>query len=152
MSFARYADAVTLAGRVLLAVIFAVSGMMKLAAPTATATYIASHGLPVPLAAGLLAGLLELAGGVLLAVGFQTRWAALVLAAFLVPVTAIFHNPLGLSGAEAQLQIAQVLKNLAIMGGLLFVAGTGPGPFSLEARAGSPARASDTPAPATRAA
>lgn len=152
MSFARYADVVTLVGRLLLAAIFVASGVMKLATPTATAAYIEAHGLPVPLAAGILAGLLELAAGLLLAAGFQTRWAAVVLAAFLVPVTAIFHNPLGLSGAEAQLQIAQVLKNLAIMGGLLVVAGFGPGRFSLEARAASPARASDTPAPATKAA
>lgn len=152
MSFARYADAVTLVGRSLLAAIFVVSGVMKLATPEATAAYIASQGLPAPLALGIAAGLLELAAGLLLAVGFQTRWAAVVLAAFLVPVTALFHNPLGLSGAEAQLQLAQLLKNLAIMGGLLVVAGVGPGRFSVDARVGSSAPSSETSAPAAKAA
>jgi putative oxidoreductase len=52
----------------------------------------------------------------------------MVLAAFLILVTAIFHNPWGLPAAEAQAQAQQVFKNLAILGGLLLVAMHVPAP------------------------
>jgi putative oxidoreductase len=152
MLFARHADPVLLVGRTLLAAIFVASGLMKLVAPTATAAYIASYGVPMPMVAGVAAGVLELVAGLLLVAGVQTRWTAIVLAAFLVPVTAIFHNPFGLSGAEAQLQIVQVLKNLAIMGGLLVVAGAGAGRVSVDARVDSSAARASSAAPAKMAA
>jgi putative oxidoreductase len=125
----------TLAARVALAAIFLVSGFGKLAGPAGTAAYIASKGLPLPMLAAIGAGVLELAGGLMLLVGLRTRWAAIALAVFLVPVTALFHNPAGLAGMEAQLQVIQVLKNLAIIGGLLSVASWGAGALSLDARA-----------------
>jgi putative oxidoreductase len=65
---------------------------------------------------------------------YGTLAARVALAVFLVPVTAIFHNPAGLAGMEAQTQVIQVLKNLAIIGGLLSVASWGAGALSLEVR------------------
>ena len=70
--------------------------------------------------------------------GFGTRWAALALAIFLVPATGLFHNPIGLEGAAAQMQWIQVYKNLAIAGGLLAFTAFGAGPLALEARARRP--------------
>lgn len=123
----------SLAARGALAAIFIISGFGKLAGSAGTAAYIASHGLPFPMFAAIGAGILELAGGVMLLVGLRTRVAALVLATFLVPVTAIFHNPAGLTGMEAQMQLIQLLKNLAVAGGLLSIATWGAGELSLDA-------------------
>jgi putative oxidoreductase len=123
----------SLVARLALAGIFVVSGFAKIAGPAGTATYIASHGLPAPTALALLAGIVELAGGLLIATGFRTRTAALVLAAYLVPVTAVFHNPAGLTGMEAMMQQIQLMKNLSIIGGLLVVATSGARGLSLDA-------------------
>ena len=98
----------------------------------ATSGYIASKGLPAPMILGVAAGVLELVAGLALLVGFRARYAALALTAFLVPVTIIFHNPIGLAGVEAQMQVIQVLKNLAIAGGLLAIATRGAGALSLD--------------------
>lgn len=128
----------TLAARVALAAIFVVSGFGKLVAPAGAAAYIESKGLPLPMIAAVGAGVLELAGGVMVLVGLRARVAALALAAFLVPATLLFHNPIGLAGAEGHMQLIHALKNLAIIGGLLSVAASGAGPLALDGR--SPAR------------
>lgn len=120
-----------------LAAIFLVTGLMKLADPDGTAAAIASMGLPLSGVLALAAGMLELLGGAALALGLRARWAALALIGFLVPATILFHNPLGLPGPEARLQLLNLLKNLAIGGGLLAIASFGAGPSSLDRRLGS---------------
>jgi putative oxidoreductase len=119
-------------GRTLLALIFVVSGWGKITGFAGTAGYIASKGMPVPeaMAAGAIA--VELLGGLALLAGFKARWAALALFLFIVPTTLIFHNPSGLSGQDAQNQMIQLLKNLAIMGGMLMVFALGPGRYSVD--------------------
>ena len=119
------------------AAIFLHGGWSKLAGLDSTAAYIAAKGLPAPELGALLAALLELGGGLAIALGLGTRWAALVLALFLVPTTWLFHNPMGLEAAAAQMQMIQVYKNLAIVGGLLALTAFGAGPLALEARADS---------------
>jgi uncharacterized membrane protein YphA (DoxX/SURF4 family) len=71
-------------GRLLIAVIFLVSGVGKILAPAMTQGYIGAAGLPSPLAAYLIAIAVEVGGGTLLILGFQTRLAALALAIFSV--------------------------------------------------------------------
>lgn len=124
----------SLVARLAIAAIFVHGGWGKLGALDGTAAYIASHGLPAAQVGALLAALLELGGGLAIALGLGTRWAALALALFLVPVTGFFHNPIGLEAAAAQMQWIQVYKNLAIAGGLLALTAFGPGPLALEAR------------------
>jgi putative oxidoreductase len=82
----------------------------------------------------LFAALLEFGGGLAIALGLATRWASLALALFLVPTTWLFHSPIGLEAAAAQMQWIQVYKNLAIAGGLLAFTAFGAGPLALEAR------------------
>lgn len=125
----------SLVARVALAAIFIHAGWGKLTGLEGTAAFIGSKGLPAPLALAALAGLTELAGGLLLVLGWRTRPAALALALFLVPATILFHNPAGLAGAEAQMQQIQVYKNVAIIGGLVAIATWGAGALSLDARA-----------------
>jgi putative oxidoreductase len=114
-------------GRVLIAVIFLFSGFGKIADPTGTQGYIVAAGLPLPLVAYLIAVLVEAGGGLLLLVGYQTRLAALALAAFSVAAALGFHHDFA-----DQNQMIHFLKNLAIAGGLLQVVAFGAGAFSLD--------------------
>jgi putative oxidoreductase len=116
-----------LAGRILLAQIFVLSGMSKLGAGyAATQDYMASAGVP-----GILLPLvivLELGGGLALMAGFYTRWMALALAAFSLLAAAMFH-----ANFADQMQTILFMKNLAIAGGLLLLARHGAGEPSLDA-------------------
>ena len=117
-----------LAGRGLVALVFLSAGIGKLMALHGTAAYIRSKGLPAALLLAVAASILEITAGAFVAAGLRARAAAMVLAAFLILVTAIFHNPWGLPAAEAQAQAQQVFKNLAILGWLLLVAMHVPAP------------------------
>ena len=71
-----------LVGRILLGLLFVLSGFSKIAGFDGTVGYIASQGLPMPTLVAALTVLVELGGGLALIVGFYTRQAALILAAF----------------------------------------------------------------------
>ncbi len=126
-----------LLGRVLISQIFIVSGLSKLSNWSGTAGMMEAKGMPlVPL---LLAGaiVVELGGGLALLVGLWGRSAALVLFLFLIPTTIVFHNFWAYADARERMpQLINFQKNLAIMGGLLFVATFGPGAVSVDARGG----------------
>ncbi|QTG16956.1 DoxX family protein (plasmid) [Agrobacterium tumefaciens] len=117
------------AGRLLLAIIFIYSGLGKVTSPEVVQGAIASVGLPVPLLSYVLATFVELAGGILLLVGYQTRIVSLVLVVFTQATAWLFH-----SNFADQNQLIHFLKNVAIAGGLLQVAAFGAGSFSLDAR------------------
>ncbi|OON60728.1 LysR family transcriptional regulator [Massilia sp. KIM] len=119
------------AGRILLAAIFIISGLGKLAAPAGTIGYIASAGLPFATLAFGIAVAVELGGGLLLVLGVKTRWVAAVLAVFSIVTGLAFHNAIG-----DQNQFIHLMKNLAMAGGLLQVAAFGAGAFSIDARTG----------------
>lgn len=116
-------------GRLLLAAIFVASGLSKLGDPAGTAAYISSVGLPLPQLAAWGAIAVELLVGIALIIGFQTRLAALVLAAFTIMTAVLFHNDFA-----DQMQMIMFMKNIAITGGLLQVAAFGGGPISIDGR------------------
>ncbi|OAH44689.1 LysR family transcriptional regulator [Sphingobium yanoikuyae] len=116
-------------GRLLIAILFLLSGLGKLARPTFTIGYIASAHLPFPSFAYGVALLVELGGGILLLLGFRARATAAVLAAFTVVAALGFHN----NFADPN-QMIHFLKNIAIAGGLLQVVAFGAGAFSLDGR------------------
>ncbi|AQV94277.1 LysR family transcriptional regulator [Cupriavidus necator] len=118
-----------LIGRILIAAIFLVSGLGKLAAPGATIGYIGSLGLPAPMLGYVAAMTLELAGGVLLIIGYRTQLVAILLAAYSLITALIFHHALG-----DQNQMFHFLKNVAMAGGLIQVAAYGAGGLSLDSR------------------
>jgi putative oxidoreductase len=129
-----WTNSASLVGRSLLALIFIVSGFGKITGFAGTAAYMASKGLPF--AGVLLVGAIavEFLGGVLLVAGYKARWAAAAIFLFIIPTTIVFHNPMGLSGQEAQTQMINVMKNLAIMGGMLMLMAFGPGAWSADRR------------------
>jgi putative oxidoreductase len=122
-------NSIAAVGRLLLAIVFILSGLGKIASPEATQGYIASAGLPVPLLSYLIAIVIELGGGVLLVFGYRTRIVALALAAFTVSTALVFHNDFA-----DQNQMIHFLKNISIAGGLLQAVAFGAGSLSLDAR------------------
>lgn len=121
-----------LAGRLLLAYIFVLSGYAKITGFAGTAGYMAKYGMPMIEFFLVCAILLELAGSLMLAVGWKARWGALALIVFVVPTTLIFHAYWAVPPEQAYGQMIQFQKNLAILGGLLYVAFMGPGKLSVD--------------------
>lgn len=120
-----------LAGRILLALIFLWSGADKSVHYSGALGYIANAGLPFPDILLVLSIVVELGCGLALMIGWKARWAAALIFLYLIPVTAMFHNPVG-AGAHAQEQLIHMMKNLSIMGGMLMLVAFGPGAWSLE--------------------
>jgi putative oxidoreductase len=116
-----------LAGRLLLAYIFIVAGYGKIVGFAGTAGYMAKYGMPMVEVLLVGAIIVELVGGLMLAVGWKARWAAWAIFLFVIPATIIFHPVWADPGQAIQFQ-----KNLAIMGGMLYVAFMGPGRLSLD--------------------
>ena len=77
--------------------------------------------------------IIELGGGIMLLAGLRAKEVALIIFLFLIPVTVVFHGYWSIEDAAAQSkeQIA-FMKNLAIMGGLLFIAAFGAGKFAVD--------------------
>lgn len=120
-----------LAGRILLAALFLWSGVDKIVHYSGAVGYVANAGLPFPDVLLILSIAVELAGGIALVLGWKARWAAALIFLYLIPVTAVFHDPIA-AGAHAQEQLIHMMKNLSIMGGMLVLAAFGPGAWSLE--------------------
>lgn len=121
-----------LAGRILLALLFVLSGIQKFAAWSQTAAFMEAQGVPAAPLFLALAALIEIGGALAIMTGTFTRPAALLLFLYLIPVTLVFHNFWALEGAERQVQLVNFLKNLSIMGGLLLVVGYGAGRVSVD--------------------
>lgn len=102
--------------RILLSLVFLWSGLQKILHFSSTRQFMAQNGMPWT--GLLLAGaiVVEIGGGLSLFLGFKAKWAALIIALYLIPATLIFHGHFSDQG-----QIIQFLKNLAIIGGLLMV-------------------------------
>ncbi len=105
--------------RALIAVIFLVSGVGKVLSFEQMVRAAGSAGFPLPSIAIAIAALIEIIGGLALLGGWQVRWTSLTLFVYLIPTTLIFHAAKLSDPAQARMQMVEVLKNLAIMGGLL---------------------------------
>src|SRR6266481_7430328 len=129
-----------LIGRILLALIFVLSGFQKITNASGTIAMMGAHGVPVPPVAFGLTVLIEFGGGLLLILGYQTRWAALLMLLWFIPVTVMFHVAGYQQAAQqhdamaALTQQIMVLKNVSMLGGLLLLASLGPGGLSIDGR------------------
>lgn len=120
-------NSLSLLARILMALIFILSGYGKISNYDGVGQYMASMGVPGALLPLVI--LAELGGGLALATGFLSRWVALGLALFSVVTAFLFHG-----NSADQIQQIMFLKNLAMAGGLLMVTAYGPGAFSLDAK------------------
>ena len=125
-------DALALLGRIQLAALFVPAGFGKISGFEGTVGYIGSVGLPLPALGAIAAIVVELGLGLLLLVGFKTRWVAFVLALFTVAAAVFFHNYWALPAEKAFVNQLMFWKNIAIAGGLLAFAAFGPGRLSLD--------------------
>ena len=130
--FASLQNPLSLIGRVLLALLFIPAGFSKIGGFAKTADYIASKGVPFQELAAAAAIGVELGLGLLLLIGWQTRWAALGIAFFTVVITFIFHNFWAVPAEQVMQQQQAFFKNIAVVGGLLTVAAWGPGAWSFD--------------------
>ena len=76
--------------------------------------------------------MIELSGGILLVLGWKTRWAAAALLLFTALAALLFHNFWAMPPDQAQNQMIHFMKNISMMGGLLYVVTYGSGPLSLD--------------------
>ena len=135
-------NVVVLVGRILLSAMFILAGYPKLLDPSGTAGMIAGARLPAATTLAYLAGLFELVAGLFILVGFQTKIAAYLLAAFSIFTALVFHgSPINVpdfpEGANMMLSVfngLMMMKNLTIAGGFLVRAAFGPGAISIDAR------------------
>lgn len=128
-------DGAVLLGRILLASIFIFSGISKFGDIAGTADQIAQHGLPMPQLLAPLTAALEVVAGILVAVGWQTKYAALALAVFTLAAGLFFHDFWTMpDGQERTMQMANFMKNIAIVGGFLVLAAHGAGRYAIETR------------------
>jgi putative oxidoreductase len=126
-------DALLAVGRVIFAVMFILSGLQKIMDLGGTAAMIGSKGLPMPQLLAVATSALELGGGLLIVVGWQTRWAALALAAFTLIAAYFFHDFWQMPpGAERMDAMIHAMKNLSIFGGFLMLAAVGAGRYSID--------------------
>ncbi|MDQ0023028.1 putative oxidoreductase [Variovorax paradoxus] len=127
-------DTLSLVGRVLLALLFVPAGFSKLMGFAGTVGYISSVGAPLPQVAAVIAIIVELGLGLMLLVGFKTRFAALVLAIFTVVASVLFHNYWSMPADKAFVNQLMFFKNIAVTGGLLAFVAFGAGRFSIDKR------------------
>ena len=114
-------------GRVMIALMFVMSGISKLTQYAGTQGYMESQGVAgwlLPLVIGV-----EVIGGLAIILGFKTRLAAFLLAGFCVVSAILFH-----ANFADQTQMIMFLKNIAIAGGFLFLVANGPGAYALDNR------------------
>jgi putative oxidoreductase len=129
-----WGDAILLLGRILIGGIFVQSGFDKLIGLGTFAAGLAARGLPaalVPVLASIGASV-EFFGGLAIVFGLMTRYAALLMIAFVIVATLISHRFWVFGGAERRTQTVQFAKNVAIIGGFLFLFVTGGGRYRLD--------------------
>ena len=126
-------DALLAVGRVLIAIMFVLSGFEKVVDLSAAAAAIGSKNLPFPQVLAVLTVIVELGGGLLIIAGWQTRIVALVLAIFTALAAYFFHDfwhyP---PGPQHTNNMIHFMKNLSVIGGFLMLCAAGGGRYSLD--------------------
>jgi putative oxidoreductase len=118
-----------LVARILLSFMFIMAGFQKFGDLAGTAGYIGSVGLPAATLLAPLSGALEVLAGLAVLVGFQTRIASWVLAAFCAVAAIFFHFVPG-----DMMQMMMFSKDLTIAGGFLALSVAGAGAWSADGR------------------
>ena len=124
---------VVLLGRLLFVLVFLMSGPRHFMGQTIA--YAASQGVPLAALAVPFSGLLALAGGLSILLGYRARIGAWLIALFLVGVTPLMHNFWTVTDPMMyQMQMIMFMKNVSVLGGALVISQLGSGPWSLDSR------------------
>jgi putative oxidoreductase len=124
---------VTLIGRILFALIFVMAGVGHFSHQEIA--YAAAQGVPLASLAVPFSGILALAGGLSILLGYRAKLGAWLIVLFLIPVTVMLHNFWAVSDPMMhQVQLAMFMKNLSMLGGALLITQLGSGPLSLDSR------------------
>lgn len=125
-------DLILLLARIFLMILFLLAGWGKLTGFDGTVDYMTSLGAPAPMLAAVVAVIMEFFVAILLILGFYTRPLALLFALFVLGTALLGHPFWNMVDPERSANMTQFLKNLSIVGGLLALAVSGPGRFSLD--------------------
>ncbi len=128
-----YNPIIPLVGRIFIGLIFLVAGVRKLMGFAGTVAYLAKLGFPAPEVMAVIAIIIEIGGSLLLIVGWRARWAAWLLVLFVAIAAFAAHRFWELTDpGQFNNQMNHFLKNLSLIGGLLYVATFGPGSASVD--------------------
>ena len=119
------ANIADLLGRILISALSLLNGIFKISNYDGTIGWMESFGMP-----GILlipAIILEIAGPVLIIIGYKTKLAAGLLSLFCIATAFIFHNDFA-----NQMQLTSFLKNIALAGGFLILFINGAKSISLD--------------------
>lgn len=116
-----------LVARIFVVLIFLIAGINKITDFAGSQQYMEALGMPMTSFLLVVALIIEVLGSLMIIFGYKTRWAAIVLVIYLIPVTLIFHTKF-----SDIVQMIMFLKNLGLMGGLLYLFFFGPGAYSLD--------------------
>lgn len=131
-SLNHYRDGILLVARVLMVTLFVLFGVQKVIGFDHATDYMASVGAPAPALFAVIAVVVEVGLGLLIAIGFLTRPLAILLALYTVVSALIGHRYWSLTGMDHYLAMVNFYKNLSIAGGFLLLAVSGPGRFSVD--------------------
>lgn len=124
---------IVLIGRIFYAFIFISAGLSKFSGETIA--FAASQGVPLAFFLVPAAGIMAILGGLSIALGYKAKWGAVLIAAFLIPVTFTMHQFWAVSDPMmAQMQQVMFIKNISMLGGALLLTFFGSGPLSLDNR------------------
>ncbi|MGH6628667.1 MAG: DoxX family protein [Burkholderiales bacterium] len=121
-----------LVGRILLGLIFVIAGIGKLTGFEGTVGYMQAHSVPMAQILAVASTIIELGGGIMLIIGWKAHIGAAALFLYVLILSPIFHGFWAVPAEQQQLQMYMFLKNLAIMGGMLYIMAYGPGPMAAE--------------------
>lgn len=128
----KTSNALLLLGRVAIAAVFIPSGFSKLSNLGGFIAGLDGRGVPLASILGPLGGLIEFLGGIAVVVGFHVRFASVLMILFTIAATLIAHRFWEFQGTQRQMQQTQFFKNLAIVGGFIFLMVNGGGRYCID--------------------
>ena len=121
-----------LTGRILISLIFLMSGFGKVFQFDGQVAYAASQGVPLASLAIIISIIAELAAATMIIIGYRARLGALILLVWMIPVSIMLHAFWNIEDPMAQqMHMIMFMKNLAMMGAMLLIMSFGPGPKSI---------------------
>lgn len=127
-------DALLLIGRILLVVLFLISGFPKMTGFSGTVQYMASLHIPIPMLSAVIAVLMEVFASILIVIGFFTRPIAIIFALYTLGSAFLGHAYWNMVGDAVEPNLINFYKNVSIVGGFMLLAIVGPGSWSMDRR------------------